>query len=93
MFETRESDTITGCVIGHITNGARTEILFTCYSGTVKSLMDRRLARKLGAAAEDTTKVTDAQINKEKQTKLTSLQKEVAALEQKAAQEEEKFQA
>ena len=55
VFETRDSDVITGCVVGHITNGARSEILFTCYSGKVKSLMDRRMARKLGAAVEDTT--------------------------------------
>ena len=73
MFETRDSDTITGCVVGNITNGARVEILFTCYSGTIKALMDRRLARKLGAAVEDTSKVTDAQIKQEKQTKLAAL--------------------
>ena len=91
VFETRDSDTITGCVIGHITNGARSEILFTCYSGNIKSLMDKRMARKLGAAAEDTSKVTDAQVNKEKATKLTSLKAEVEALEKKAALEEEKF--
>jgi|Transcript_18065 hypothetical protein len=78
VYETKDSDTITGFVVGHIASTARSEILFTCFSGAVKSLMDRRLARKLGAATEDTTKVTDAQINKEKQTKLAAMKTEIA---------------
>ena len=73
VFETKDSEAITGCVIGHVTSAARREILFTCYSGDIKSLVDRRQARKLGAATEDLSKMTDAQINKEKQTKLALL--------------------
>jgi len=67
---------------------ARREILFTCYSGAVKSLVDRRQARKLGATTEDTSLATDAQIKQEKSAKLASLKNEVAQLEQRALIEE-----
>ena len=42
VFETKDSETITGCVIGNVTSAARREVLFTCYSGAVKSLVDRK---------------------------------------------------
>lgn len=42
VFEVKDTEAITGCVVGHITGAARSEILFTCYSGDVKSLVDRR---------------------------------------------------
>lgn len=60
VFEAKDTEAITGCIIGHVTSAARSEILFTCYSGSVKSLVDRRQARKLGAASEDVTKMTDS---------------------------------
>lgn len=60
VFETKDSETITGCVIGHVTSVVRREILFTCYSGAIKSLVDKRQARKLGATTEDTTQASDA---------------------------------
>ena len=56
----KDSETVTGSIVGNITSAARREILFTCYSGAVKSLVDRRQARKLGATTEDTTQITDA---------------------------------
>ena len=64
---------ITGCTIGHVTSAARKEILFTCFSGAIKSLVDRRQARKIGATTEDTSQLTDAQIKQEKSVKLTAL--------------------
>ncbi len=90
VFQTKDNETITGCVIGHVTSAARSEILFTCYSGAIKSLVDRRQAKKLGATTEDTSQVTDAQIKQEKTAKLSALQSEVAKLEQKVALEEKK---
>ena len=60
VFETKDSETITGCVIGNVTSAARREVLFTCYSGAVKSLVDRKQAKKIGATTEDTNQLTDA---------------------------------
>ena len=42
VFEVREQETITGVTVGHITSAARKEILFSCYSGAIKSLVDRK---------------------------------------------------
>ena len=42
IFQTKETDTITGLVIGHVTNTKYREILFTCYSGAVKSLVSKK---------------------------------------------------
>lgn len=42
VFEARDTESITGCVVGHVTSAVRSEILFTCYSGDIKSLVDRR---------------------------------------------------
>ncbi len=74
--------------MGHITSAARKEILFSCYSGAIKSLVDRKQARKLGTMTEDTTQMTDAQIKKEKSAKTTALQDEIKMLEKKIALEE-----
>ena len=92
VYQTRESETITGCVVGHVTSAARREILFTCYSGVVKSLVDRKQARKLGATTEDTSQLTEVQIKQEKTAKADHLQDEIAKLEQKLALEEQKVQ-
>lgn len=42
VYQIKDSETITGCVVGNVTSAARAEILFTCYSGAIKSLVDRR---------------------------------------------------
>ena len=91
VFQIKESEQITGCVVGHVTSAQRKEILFTCFSGAVKSLVDRKQARRLGTTTEDTTQLIDAQIKQEKSSKLTALQQEVQKLEQKLAQEEQKL--
>ena len=83
VFETKDSETITGCVVGNVTSAARKELLFTCYSGAVKSLVDRRQAKRLGATTEDTNQLTDAQLKQEKTTKAAALATEVTALEQR----------
>ena len=61
-FVAKDTEVITGCVVGHVTSAARREILFTCFSGAIKSLVDRRQARKLGATTEDTTAMTEAEV-------------------------------
>ena len=62
VFEVKDSEVITGITVGHVTSAARREVLFTCYSGVIKSLVDKRQARKLGATTEDTTQMTEVQI-------------------------------
>lgn len=88
----KDTEVITGITVGHVTSAARREVLFTCYSGAIKSLVDKRQARKLGATTEDTSQMTEAQIKQEKSAKLNVLTAEIAKLEQKAAQEEQKVQ-
>jgi hypothetical protein len=88
----KDTESITGFVVGNVTSAVRKEVLFTCYSGAVKSLVDRRQARKLGTTTEDTKQMTDAQIKQEKSAKFTVLTSEVAKLEQKLEQEEHKVQ-
>ena len=53
MFETKDTDTITGIVIGNISNTKHKEILFTCYSGAVKSLVNKKQFVKMGTLTED----------------------------------------
>lgn len=59
MYNTREIDTITGICVGNVTHSGRKEILLSCFSGTIKSLIDRKHAKKLGSQGEDLSKVTD----------------------------------
>ena len=46
------------------------EILFSCYSGAVKTLVDKKHAKKLGAITEDSSSLTDAQLKIEKDKKI-----------------------
>jgi hypothetical protein len=54
VFEYRESDEqITGLTFGFITSPKVPEIIYSCYSGTIKSICERKLAKKLGIATEE----------------------------------------
>ena len=53
VFETKEHDTITGLVVGNVTNTKHKEILFTCYSGALKSLVSKKQMTKMGTLTED----------------------------------------
>lgn len=88
VYEVRESETVTGLNVGFVTNAAKKEILYTCFSGAVKSLVDRKAAKKFGANTEDA--LTNAQAKKEKDQKLAELKKQVFELEAKAEAEEKK---
>jgi len=46
--------------VGYITSVKAKEILISCYSGAIKSLIDRKYAKKLGAVTEDTSGLTAA---------------------------------
>ena len=61
------ADTITGLAVGNITNSVRKEILIACYSGEIKTLVDKKHAKRLGTLTEDQIAVTDEQAMKEKQ--------------------------
>ena len=42
VHEMRETETVTGIDVGFITSATKKEILYTCFSGAVKSLIDRK---------------------------------------------------
>ena len=62
MFTIKEQDVVTGVVVGHITSATKKEILFSCYSGAIKTLVDRKHAKRLGTLTEDSSALTDAQL-------------------------------
>lgn len=53
MFEIKESETITGVIIGNVSSTKFKEIIFTCYSGAVKTLVHKRQLAKMGTLTED----------------------------------------
>ena len=68
-----EGDSVTGIAVGNVTNSVRREVLISCYSGAIRTLVDKKHAKKLGTLTEDASALTDAQIKKEKQQKLAAL--------------------
>lgn len=91
VFVHKESETITGLDIGFITSATKKEILFTCFSGAVKSLVDRKAAKKFGTNTEAAQ--TTEQAKKEKEQKLQELKKQVFDLQTKAETEQKKIEA
>ena len=77
--------------MGNITNTARREILISCYSGAIKTLVDRKHAKKLGTLTEDSNAMTEAQIMKEKEQKLQALKSDVVKMQSIAEHEEMKL--
>lgn len=54
VYETRENDEkITGIAVGLFTSPKHPEIIYSCYSGAVKSICDRKTAKKIGVAADE----------------------------------------
>jgi hypothetical protein len=70
QFEMRDPETITGVAAGNISSTTYTELLFTCYSGAVKSLVQKKQLARMGTLTEDTDKMTKVQVDDEKQKKL-----------------------
>lgn len=77
VYETRETDEkITGIAVGLFTSPKHPEIIYTCYSGAVKSVCERKAAKKIGVSAdEDAVKQTHKVEQGEKQAKIEDLQK------------------
>ena len=94
MFECRDAnEQITGVAAGYITSPKQPEIIYSCYSGQIKSICDRKNIRKLGLAMdEDQTQAqqSEPQQKKEKQKKIESLQEQVLDLEILKEEEEAK---
>jgi len=54
VYEHKEADEqITGITYGFITSPKIPEIIYSCYSGNIKSICERKSAKKLGVATED----------------------------------------
>ena len=53
VFETKQDETITGLACGFITSATKKEIIFTCFSGAVKSIIDKKAVKRLGTLQED----------------------------------------
>jgi hypothetical protein len=94
VFECRDAnEQITGVAAGYITSPKQPEIIYSCYSGQIKSICDRKNIRKLGLAMdEDQTQAqqSEPQQKKEKQKKIESLQEQVLDLEILKEEEEAK---
>ena len=61
VFQKRiDQDTITGVAVGNITNSMKREIILSCYSGAIKTLVDKKHAKRLGTITEDSSTLTDA---------------------------------
>ena len=85
-----DCDTITGIAVGNITNSVRKEILLSCYSGEIKTLVDKKHAKRLGTLTENQIDVTDEQAQKEKQMKLTALKQDIFKMKTMVEKEDEK---
>ena len=70
MFSIKEKEAITGVAIGNITSAMRKEILISCFSGAIKTLLDKKHAKRLGTLTEDAINMTEAQLNQEKLKKM-----------------------
>lgn len=46
--------------VGNFTSSQKQEIIFTCFSGAIKSVLERKHAKRLGAMTEDTAGLTEA---------------------------------
>ena len=58
-YETKENDEqITGLAIGLVTSPKYPEVVYSCYSGSIKSICDRKVAKRIGVALEE---ITDTQ--------------------------------
>ena len=63
MFSIKEKEAITGIAVGNFTSAIRKEILISCFSGAIKTLVDKKHAKKLGTLTEDAINMSEAQLN------------------------------
>ena len=90
VFEYKEPDEqITGLTYGFITSPKVPEVIYTCYSGAIKSICERKTAKKLGIATEeDVDSQPVMQSKKETSLKISQLENEVAKLQEIKKEEE-----
>lgn len=81
MFETKESQqTVTGTAVGNITNSTKKEILYSCYSGVVKSICPRHAAKQIGVS-ENEVAIKPEVAKQEQEKQITELNQEIQDLE------------
>jgi hypothetical protein len=85
--------------VGLVTSPKQPEIVYTCYSGSVKSVCDRKAAKKLGTTVDETALEQQVQQTplpgeekKQKINKITELQQQVDRLKQLKEVEEQKIE-
>ena len=90
VFEYKEPDEqITGLTYGFITSPKVPEVIYTCYSGAIKSICERKTAKKLGIATEEEIDSQPVmQSKKETSLKISQLETEVAKLQEIKKEEE-----
>ena len=90
VYEYKEPDEqITGLTYGFITSPKVPEVIYTCYSGAIKSICERKTAKKLGIATEEEIDSQPVmQSKKETSLKISQLETEVAKLQEIKKEEE-----
>ena len=77
VWQHRESEeAITGLAVGNITSSQKKEILYSCFSGAIKSICNRANARQIGVAGEEPEAKPET-TKKEQLNKMQELQKEI----------------
>ena len=90
VFSIKEQEVVTGIIVGHVTSSTKKELIFSCYSGAIKTLVDRKHAKRLGTLTENSEALTDMQAKQEKTKKMTEMKKDVEVLQMKAQSEQVK---
>jgi len=79
-YENKVEESVTGIDVGNVTSPVKVEVVLSCYSGKVMSLME---TKKGGQEIQ-----AKATLKKEKQEKIQGLQKDVELLKKKQAEAE-----
>ena len=54
VWQHRETEeAVTGLAVGNITSSQKKEILYSCFSGVIKSICNRTNAKQIGVAGEE----------------------------------------
>ena len=87
VWEGRESEeTVTGVAIGHITSSLHKEIIYSCFSGAIKSICHLQHAKRNVPLSEEVTLVKPEVEKEEENQKISDLTKDVDLLEQQQNQ-------
>ena len=86
VWQYRETEeAVTGITLGNITSSQRREILYSCFSGMIKSICNRANAKQIGVAGEEPDLKPEV-AKKEQNNKIQELNKEIEQLKLQKAQ-------